>query len=178
MSRIATARKLANEISDGANRLPRNAFDAFTTSNSIGWPLALGIIKGWITGISVEAIGHMEDTAGELRGLLALAALPQVDVTSAPVADLIEFTDSYGRRWVLVHAAQGIADTPVSINDTIRTEYDPAESFVVTDSVRRDDIDETARCVIGRWVSDGSSATEVYPLSICGFQVEWVLQPN
>lgn len=48
---------------------------------------------------------------------------------------------------------------------------EPYASFIVTGAEWRDDINEQAPCMVGRWASYASA--ETFPMTSCGFQVYW-----
>jgi len=132
MSRIATARKLANEIWFNTEAMTdRAVWEAFTTTQSIGYPLAHAIAKGWVTGISIEGVTQLVATARDLRNLLALAVLPRVDAASEPAPALPVTAGSGGSRQVLHSLVDGGPDArPVLLGECL-TDGD-GDTFKVT----------------------------------------------
>ncbi len=151
MSRIATARKLANEIWFNTEAMTdRAAWEAFTTTQSIGYPLAQAIVKGWVTGISTEGVTQLCETARDLRdlrNLLALAALPQVDVTSEEVKPVQLNRD--GITWTLRIKTESDPSLPVTIGEALTDST--GDRFIVTGAAFSDLISEIEPSLVGHW---------------------------
>lgn len=171
MSRIATARKLANEIWFNTEAMTdRAAWESFTTTQSIGYPLAQAIVKGWVTGISIEGVTQLCETVRDLRNLLKLAALPQVDVTSEEVKPVTLVRN--GITWTLMFNG-----APLPLDETIVD--DGGDEFVITGAEWNPLMDVREPVLVGYWPSIGQDAADAGGVHASVFpDVRWTWLAN
>ena len=154
MSRIATARKLATEIWTATEAMADSAERAsFTATQSIGYPLAEAIVKGWVTGISPLGLMHLESTANDLAVLLMVKEAEAAEAAKRAVAEAkpVQLVRN-GITWTLkIKARATMNQLAVIVGATV---IDSAgDTFVITGAEWNPLMDEREPVLVGYWPS-------------------------
>lgn len=168
------AQKIARFIVDTRIAIAAQG-DLATIDNYLtgGIELAHMVTSGYIDQLSASGELRLTTTYDRIKALREAVSRP-IGMTR-PV---IECETPDGVRLVLMRTGEE-GDRPVAIGDAVSEDHwedgERPARFIVTGATWRDDVNETAPCMVGRWAN--YSPGESFPMTANGFQVYWQHQP-